>query len=162
AGILNKVSTTLDEVAGILFELAEDVKKSSSSSIEEESLSDLADLATAFDNSDDPKLHKLASVLDELLLTISTRKGAVEAIKNAEDKEIDKLREKYRNQSLEDSYKKKSYEYEEEAIKEIEKKVKNYKPMEHALSTRYSPDMPGVSLARIGDNVYQCPITKKI
>ncbi len=47
----------------------------------------------------------------------------------------------------------------EEYIKEYDKKVKAYKPLEAPLSTRYSPNMPGVSFIRISDDVYQCPIT---
>lgn len=31
-----------------------------------------------------------------------------------------------------------------------------------ALQTRYSPDLVGVQLARVGDGVYQCPVTGKI
>jgi len=31
-----------------------------------------------------------------------------------------------------------------------------------ALQTRYSPDLVGVQMARIGDGVYQCPVTGKI
>lgn len=31
-----------------------------------------------------------------------------------------------------------------------------------ALQTRYSPDLVGVQLARVGDGIYQCPLTKKM
>jgi len=45
--------------------------------------------------------------------------------------------------------------------------VKTYRPEESnkkeaAMSSRYSPDMIGVQLARIGDDLWQCPVTGKI
>jgi hypothetical protein len=50
----------------------------------------------------------------------------------------------------------------EEYTKEIEDKIKKYKPMEAPLSSRCCSDHPGSMLMRIGDNVYQCDLDKKI
>lgn len=38
----------------------------------------------------------------------------------------------------------------------------NKKEAAHNLQTRYSPDLVGVQLARIGEGIYQCPVTGKI
>lgn len=125
----------------------------------------IASLATIFDS--EPGLEKMASVLDEILLTIGAPKGALNKIKNAEDNEVDKLRAKYREEASVKAYSgAKEQEAKnnntDEALKAIEKGVKAYRPNEHALSTRYSPDMPGVPLMRIGDGIFQDLITKKI
>lgn len=124
-------------------------------------------LANALDNSQDEELTKLASVLDEILLTIGANKKYQENFKLAEDAEIEKLRKKYREEASNKAYSAAKIEQDkqnqvEESSKIIDEKVKVYRPMQHPLSTRYSPDMPGVSLMRIGENVYQCPVTKKI
>lgn len=45
-------------------------------------------------------------------------------------------------------------------VEDVEKTKKEAAP--HSLQTRYSPDLVGVQLGRIGDGVYQCPVTGKI
>ena len=41
--------------------------------------------------------------------------------------------------------------------------VSTYKSSEsHSLSTRYSPDLVGVQLGRVGEGLWQCPITGKV
>lgn len=126
----------------------------------------LAAVAESFDESGDPEMQKTASVLDEILLTIGSNPKNQMAFKKAEQEEIDRLRAKYDNTNK-DYYIKAREEHKKEidvneAIKSIDSKVKKYRPLEASLSTRYSPDMPGVSLMRIGESVYQCPVTKKI
>jgi arginyl-tRNA synthetase len=130
------------------------------SSFSEDDIEELGAVAQAFDESGDPLLRKQASVLDEILISIGSNPKASEAFKKAQDDEIERLRAKYNKQKNEsDVIENKEAK---EAIKAIEEKVKRYKPLEAPLSTRYSPDMPGVMLVRIGDNVWQCPVTKKI
>jgi len=129
-------------------------------------LDEFAILAQAFDESGDEFLQKQASVMDEILLTIGADPKAQGAFKKAQEDEIDRLRAKYRDTNR-DEYTKGREQFKKEinvndAIKEIDAKVKKYRPMEASLSTRYSPDMPGVSLVRIGEGIWQCPITKKI
>ncbi len=127
-------------------------------------LENTAILASVLDNSGDESLAKIASVLDELLLTIAKPKNAIESIKLAEEAEIEKLRTKYKKPSPEffTLGNEKKEKLADEYNKEIENKIKVYKPMEAPLSSRCSPDMPGVMLQRIGDNTWQDPITKKI
>lgn len=130
-------------------------------------LDDMVDLANALDESGDPTLVRQASVLDSILLTIGADPNGVRNFKKAQDEEAERLRAKYRGEEVKKNYEdpgetlKKEIKV-QEAAKAINEQVKKYRPMETALSTRYSPDMPGVSLVRIGENVYQCPITKKI
>jgi hypothetical protein len=140
--------------------LVEDVE-----GVTETDIDELAALAQSLDESNDPILRKQASAIDELLITIGANPKAQGAFKKAQDEEIEKLRAKYNQEN--DLYTKAKKEHDkqnkvEEAKKAIESKVKKYRPLEAPLSTRYSPDMPGVSLVRISEGVYQCPVTKKI
>ena len=128
------------------------------------SIIDIANLATALDQSGDDKLSKVASVLDEILLTIGSPKGSNYTFKAAEEAELDKLRTKYRKPSP--SYFEIGNEDKEKKVadvnKAIDERVKTYKPLEHGLSSRYCPNHNGVSLVRVGDNVFQCPLGKEI
>lgn len=151
----SKYSESIDNVLDLLS------KKDSDISVD---LENIVNLATAFDESGDPELGKKASVLDEILLTIGAPKGENYTFKAAEEAELIKLREKYRAGA--DKFygvgKERTDKIADESNKVIKEKVRQYKPNEHALSSRYSPDMPGVSLMRIADGVWQDPITKKI
>jgi len=175
--VAKAASQALTEVIKFLFNAADvlgDLQKESvieapghdvTDSVDTDGLEMIASLATIFDS--EPGLEKVASVLDEILLTIGTPKGAVSKIKNAEDNEVEKLRAKYRAESSEKIYSEAKIEHDkqnksDEAIKAINDRVKEYRPNEHALSTRYSPDMPGVPLMRIGDGIFQDIVTKKI
>src|SRR5271165_6034503 len=60
-----------------------------------ETIAETAALATALDQSNDPQLQKMASVLDELLLTIAAPPGAVAEKKAAENQRLEDLRKKY-------------------------------------------------------------------
>lgn len=135
--------------------------------LSEVDVEELATLAQSLDESGDEVLQKQASVLDEILMSIGADPKALGAFKKAEDSEVERLRAKYRSERREQAYASVNPELDkqigaEKAVKEIEKKVKTYRPLEASLSSRYSPDMPGVSLMRVGENVYQCPVTKKI
>lgn len=127
-------------------------------------LENTANLAEAFDNSGDESLGKLASVLDEILLTIGAPKGENYNFKAAEEAELDKLRSKYRADSSKfyGVGKERTDKIADEANKVVEQKVKQYKPNEHALSTRYCPEHFGTSVIRIADSTWQCPLDKKI
>lgn len=134
--------------------------------VNEQDIYEIGAVAQALDETGDPILMKQASVLDEILITIGADPKAQMAFKKAQDEEIERLRAKYQDTNR-DQYTRATEEHRKEinvneAIKEIDRKIKKYRPLEASLSTRYSPDMPGVSLVRIGDSVWQCPITKKI
>ena len=151
---LTKYSDSIDNILNLL---------SKKENLDDD-LDNAAKLASVLDNSGDDKLQKIASVLDEILLTIGAPKGAVQNIKSAEEAEIEKLREKYRKPSPDfftpgnEPKQKLADEYN----KEIEDKIKVYKPMEAPLSARACPDHAGVMLMRVGDHVSQCPLDKKI
>ena len=128
---------------------------------------ELGALAQSLDDTNDPVLQKQASLIDELLITVSADPKAQMAFKKADDEEIQRLRAKYQDTRGHHEYHVAKEQHDKEnhvneAIKSVEQKIKAYRPLEAPLSTRYSPDMPGVSLVRVGDNVYQCPVTKKI
>src|SRR5277367_4980044 len=67
----------------------------SDSLITSESIEETAALAAAFDASGDPQLKKMASVLDELLLTIAAPPGALSDRKAATNDRAEELRKKY-------------------------------------------------------------------
>jgi hypothetical protein len=123
--------------------------------------------ASELDKTGDPELIKEASVIDEILLTLAAPKDAKDAFKLAEDQEIERLREKYRSEALDDRYKRPREELQKDlktadAVKAIENSVKEYRPMEAPLSTRTCPDHPGAQMQRVGDNIYQCSLDKKV
>ncbi len=138
----------------------------SAGDLDDEDIDLIAALATEFDADGDPVLKKQASVLDQVLLNFA-RKGELEQARKEAEAEIEKLRAKYRQQALEESYKGPAEEHEKdikasESAKEIKDQVKTYRPLEASLSTRYCPDHPGAQFARIADGVYQCDLDKKI
>jgi len=162
ASALVNAYTTLDKAANTLEELAE----KSASNLDEEDIDFIAALAAEFDSDDDPVLKKQASVLDQVLLNFA-QKGELEKAKKASEEEVERLRKKYRQQASEQAYKVPSETHEKdikasESAKEIKDQIKEYRPLEASLSTRYCPDHPGGQFARIADGIYQCEIDKKI
>lgn len=134
---------------------------------QEDILTSLVALANELDSSDDPKLNKYASVLDEILLTIGSSKDALAQASAKTEDEINKIREEHRAKKREELYGNAKKEEDGQNKKsEVEKaykdQVKTYRTMEAPLSTRYCPDHPGASVVRIADHVYQCSLDKKI
>jgi hypothetical protein len=148
AALLKKAA---DEVDGL--EPAEPSK------ITPESIQELANIATAFDSSGDPRLKKQASVIDELLLTIAAPPGALADKKAAEDYRIEELRKKYEGPRKELH----ALDKTEESLKAIDKSnmIKQYKILEAPLSTRYCPDHAGAQISRVGEHMWQCELDKK-
>jgi hypothetical protein len=127
----------------------------------------IAVYAHELDNSGDPELIKEASVLDEILLTLAAPRDAKEVFKASEDKEIEKLKQKYRSEARDKAYTLPKEQLDDDiktadAAKAIKDSIKEYRPLESALSTRTCPDHPGAQMARIADNMYQCELDKKI
>lgn len=160
---LKVVSESCVEAAQLLKKAAkkvEPIEPPEESVLNEKSLEELAHIANAFDASGDPNLKKQASVIDELLLTIAAPPDFLKKKQAAEDKAIDELQKKYKNPKKELE----SLNKVEDSIKSIENSgmTKDYRIMEHALSTRYDPDLPGVLTSRVGDGVWQSEMTKKV
>jgi hypothetical protein len=130
------------------------------SAITPESLEETATLATALDGSNDPQLKRIASVFDELLLTIAAPPGALAEKKAAENDRLDELRKKY------EQPRKDLHEYNKIGVSEkaIEKSnfTKEYKILEAPLSARSCPDHPGAQIARVGEHMWQCEMDKKV
>jgi hypothetical protein len=127
------------------------------SMITPESIAETAALATALDESGDPQLQKMASVLDELLLTVAA--PPVAERRAAANDRAEELRKKYQGN------REKLREYNK--IADVEKAIdksnmtKDYRILEAPLSTRYCPDHPGAQIARVGEHVWQCDLDKK-
>tara|TARA_Y100000310_G_C20497810_1_gene722417 strand:- start:144 stop:902 length:759 start_codon:yes stop_codon:yes gene_type:complete len=135
-------------------------------SIHPRDLEELAEVAAQFDDSDDPFLQKQAAVIDQLLINFAQRGLRAEA-ESADEKELAKLRAEYRAKASEKCYEEPRKVHEKDikaadAVKAIRSQVKEYRPMETALSTRYCPDHPGNQVRRVGDYTYQCGLDKKV
>lgn len=131
-----------------------------------ESLDELVEFANILDSSGNQELQKKADVIDQLLLNLGKTKTSTEVFKEAQDAEVNKIKEQ-REKSLDRSYNYPNEEHNkelkaEEVNKSIKSSIKEYRPLETSLSTRYCPDHPGTSVHRIGDDVYQCALDKKI
>lgn len=138
----------------------------SASDMSEEDIESIAAIATAYEASDDEELRKQADVLDQLLLNFG-QQGELHRAKKANEEEIARLREKYKNVGHENAYEKVSKEQleerkAEEATKAIKDQVKHRRPLEASLRTRYCPDHPGAGLIRIGEDIFQCSLDKQI
>jgi hypothetical protein len=138
----------------------ETIEPPEESKLTPKSLEGLAAIATAFDYSGDPALKKQASVIDELLLTIAAPPNFLKKKQAAEEQRIKDLQEKYQSPTKEFA----SLNEVKEATKAIEDSgmTKQYRIMEHSLSTRYDPDYPGTLVSRVGDGLWQSEMTKKV
>lgn len=147
--------------AALLKNAAEEVEliEPVESHITPESLQELADIATAFDESGDENLKKQASVIDELLLTIAAPPDALDQIKKLQDSRIEDAKKKY-NAPREEHYKLNGIAEAEKAI-DKSNMTKKYNILEAPMSSRYCPDHAGTQIARIGENVWQCELDKK-
>ena len=154
----NQINSALNHVKG---------KITTAETLSSDDLNSIAELATAFDSSDDEELRKKASVLDQLLLNIGVTNTEHIVSKKAQEEEVAKIRERMRAENIEKNYKNPSKELERdikaaEATKQIKEQIKEYRPLETSLSTRYCPDHAGTSVVRIADYTFQCPLDKKI
>ena len=127
--------------------------------INSQTIEETAALAQALDESNDPQLKRMASVLDELLLTIAAPPNAYAERKDLVDARADEIKKKY-EQPRKDLHKYNKIERSEKAI-EGSGFTKEYRILEAPLSTRYCPDHPGAQIARVGEHVWQCDLDKK-
>jgi len=143
SAILQKAALDLQVVSGI-----EDTNKYSFDM--SDVLDKLNSLAGEFEDSDNPDLVKKASLLEDILLTISSNVEEQSKFKQAVQKKIDDI-------------KKKSKEGTSVVKASIDDKEKNneLRPLQAPLSTRSCPDHPGVSLVRISDGLFYCPLNGK-
>lgn len=160
---LEVVAEACIHAADILKQAAEQTDKiepPAETKLTTEALDHLNKIITAFDTSDDEDLKKTASVIDELLLTIATPPDWVSNYKEAQENRLDVLHDKYKatKEQLDRVNKVK------ESAKAIDKSpmFKEYRVMEHALNTRTCPDHPGAQMARVGENMWQCAMDKKV
>lgn len=123
-------------------------------------VSKMGAVADVLDTSADSLMTKQASVLDELLLSISAPAGAFDNIKAAQAKQIDTIKQLYKepNEKIHESY------GAEDAKKAIQKSeyFKELRPLEAELSTRYCPDHPGTPIGRVGTAQWQCALDHKV
>jgi len=160
---LNIVAESCVQAATILklaAEATDELEPEEESNLTPENIESLAAIAQEFDNSGDEKLQKQASVIDELLLTISASKDAIRLKKAENERKIEDLKKKYQDNKKKQDDLNKTPEMEKQLDKS--EYLKEYRPMQKSLQTRYCPDHPGVSLQRISDHKGQCALDKKV
>lgn len=148
--------------AALLKKAAEEVdvlEPPAESVITPQSIEETAALAQALDESNDPQLKRVASVLDELLLTIAAPPNAYAERKDLVDSRAEEVRKKY-EEPRKELHKINHIGRSEKAI-EDSGFTKEYKILEAPLSSRYCPDHPGAQIARVGEHVWQCELDKK-
>lgn len=148
------------EVLKLGAETVDMLEPKEASKITPELIESLAEIAEAFDSSDNSDLKKNAAAIDELLLTIAAPPRFADHFKQSQEKKIDTLKQKYEDtkKSLDDQNKV------ADTNEALDKSpyMKEYRIMEAPLSTRSCPDHPGAQMARVGDNQWQCDLDKKI
>jgi len=144
----------------ITAEAVEDIEPPEESKITPESVEELANLATALDESGDPALQKQASVIDELLLTIASPPDAVAQRQDLLDKRLEEVKKKYEQPRKDLSEVNKIAD--SEKLIENSNMTKQMDILEAPLSSRYCPDHPGAQMARVGEHMWQCELDKKI
>lgn len=177
--LLSKMNMAMGRIVGFLMRLSDiaDEYKKDITAIETEgeplssaskTLEALTSIANKLDRSEDLEMQKCASVLDEILLTLCAPKSAVAQANAKTEEEINRLRAKYRDQHREKLYNTRTRESFDKMNQKskvqdaIKKQVKNFRPLEAPLQTRYCPDHPGVGMGRIADAIYQCALDYKI
>lgn len=165
--VLKVVATALAEADTAIqsaLDSLDTLTEKSASFLTEEDIDDLADLLASYDDSEDPSLKKKANVLEQLLINFA-QKGELERAKQAQQEELERLREKYKNVGHELSYeqeKEREEQIKSDAAKAIKDQLERTRPLEAPLNTRYCPDHNGTSVVRIGEGIVQCPLDKKI
>lgn len=164
--VLDVVANGLIQAASALRKTAETVIEIEPASVEEEltagKLEEIAAIAKALDSSEDPFLIKVASVIDELLLTVSAPKNFKFNYKRAEENKIDIIKKKYKSVNEELN----KLDIKTSDVLEALKKSEAFKPVEinaETLSTRHCPLHAGESLLHLNaEGDLQCPLDKKI
>lgn len=140
----------------------DEIEPAVESKITSENLNTLANIAEAFDRSDNPGLQKQAHVIDEILLTIAASPDAFSTRQGVIDAQINDAREKFIvNQKKTNSAEEKKIADAKEAIEESGA-TKNYRVLEHSLSSRGCPDHAGTPLSRVAENSWQCALDGKV
>ena len=149
SAILQKAALDLQVVSGI-----EDTNKYSFDMAD--ALDGLNSLASEFEISNNPDLVKKASLLEDILLTISSSVEEQSKFKQAIQKKIEDIKKKSKQANsvikVESAESKSSTDNE---------KGKELRPLQSTLSTRSCPDHPGVMLVRISDGLCYCPLNGK-
>lgn len=122
--------------------------------LDQDLASEAAHLATQLDASG---AIKMADLIDRLLEKIAEL---------PQEKEVNRMRAENREKEIAKFYGGPSRQLMEgigaEAAVKALQSIKEYRPLEAALSTRTCPDHPGAQMSRVGDHIWQCSMDKKI
>lgn len=162
--IFSKTRDTYNMIKYLIDHLEE--KYGNNVSVEE--LEAMAALASEYDSSGDEVLTRQAQILDLALRHVIAHQEQNQAqlVAEAEEKKV-------KNQYLERERKEK-YDQPRETLAENNKikglgekyskemQAKEYRPQQHALSTRYCPEHPGVGVIPLAEGQYQCSLDKRV
>lgn len=146
SAILQKAALDIQMVSGI-----EDTNKYSYDMVDV--LDGLNSIASEFELSDNPDLVRKASLLEDILLTITSTVEEQAKFKSAVQKKIEDIKKKSKEAG--------SVIKAESAAEKETPKNKELRPLEAPLTTRHCSDHPGVMLVRISDGVFYCPLNGK-
>jgi len=157
---LGLVANAMAEINGILEKCAseiDEIEKSEDNTIE--NLNEIVAMADFFDKSEDPDLMKYASVLDELLMTIAAPKYASDDVKMRDESRIEEIKKRYKD--IKEKHD--EYNFVADALEGLEKSkyLKEKRPLEAPIDTRYCPDHPGMQVERVGHREVRCPLDGK-
>ena len=122
-------------------------------------LDEIAAVAAAFDESEDEMLQKQAGILDNVLAVLSSADLAINVYD--EDARLEEVKKKYhdvRDKLHEDG----GLDAAAEAVEKSQVMKQKIQMQTYPLQTRYCPIHNGVSLVRIGEARYQCPMDRQI
>ena len=125
----------------------------------EKALNQLQALADELDSSGDSKLQKKAGVLDEILLTVAADVEEKNKYKKEWAKKINEIKQRAAK-----SNEQTKIATEPANKKEPEKKSKEVRPLEKALSSRYCPKHHGAMWMPVAgrEDTWQCPVDGEI
>jgi hypothetical protein len=160
AQVLQVVAETVVLAAALLKSAAEHIEVFEPSVITPDTLDEAAEIITALDESGDEKLQKIASVFDELLLTIAAQPTSERGMRS--ELRLTELKRKYEeNRKLS----------RENSKIDLAEKIVESSPVitskgveinDQPLSTRTCPLHHGTSVIRVGDHIWQCPLDQAI
>lgn len=151
AALLKKAAFDIQVISGI-----EDTNKYEPDIFD--AIENLKSVANELDASGDEKLMKQATMLDDILLTVTSSAAATEKFKKDMALKLEKIKSRASDKSSSITLVAKD---ETEDKDTSSNKKKDYRPLQTLLSSRQCPDHPGNGLIRISDGVYQCSLDKK-
>lgn len=158
---LERVAEAFVSAASMLQKVASEIQVAEDDhGFSPETLDEIAAIAEAYDESNDEDLQKQASVFDDLLVSIAAPRDFIFDFDKAREVREDAVKKKYEAIAEEE----RAHRQTDEALEALSKsEVMKERPMRiYPALSRHCMEHPGEMLARVGDDVYQCPLDGKM